>query len=138
MLCKNQAIRGSAVATFLRYASERLRRPYYPCHDYNSKLRLYKSKMLKLFSSLSLLSLLNNPHHFFRLNNERLDWKILDVTSYKKCFVRLARIHCNFVKNNIVWISGLFFGCNAGKFFAVFYNVLNDSINYCIGKFKLL
>lgn len=90
------------------------------------------------FYLLSLPSLLDNPYHFFRLNNKRLDWKILYVASHKKSFVRLARIHCNFVKNNIVWISGLFFGCNAGKFFAVFYNVLNDRINYCIGKFKLL
>ena len=32
LLRKKQAIRGSAVAPYLRYASERLRRPYYPCH----------------------------------------------------------------------------------------------------------
>ena len=32
LLRKKQAIRGSAIAAFLRYASERLRRPCYPCH----------------------------------------------------------------------------------------------------------
>ena len=84
--------------------------------------------MLKLFSSLSLPSLLNNPHHSFRLNNERLDWKILDVASHKKCFIRLARIHCNFVKNNIVWIRGLFFCLNTGKFFAVVNNRLYQQV----------
>ena len=33
LLRKKQAIRGYANASFLRYASERLRRPYYPCHS---------------------------------------------------------------------------------------------------------
>ena len=33
LLRKKQAIRGCANASFLRFASERLRRPYYPCHS---------------------------------------------------------------------------------------------------------
>ncbi len=80
------------------------------------------------FYLLSLPSLFYNPHHFFRSNNERLDWKILYVACYKKCFVCLTRIHCNFVKNNIVWISGLLFGCNAGKFNTVVNNRLYQQV----------
>lgn len=87
---------------------------------------------------ISFPSLLNNFHHFFWTHYKWFYWKIFDVSGYKECFDCLARIHCNFVKNYIVWISWFFLCCNARKFFSVFNNVLNDRINYFIGKFKLL
>lgn len=96
--------------------------------------RFSQQKYFHLVSS-SFPSLLNNPHHLFRTNNERLDWKILDVYSHKKCFIRLSKIFSyNFFAVNRFYNSSQCVLNNFSKIRFFFYQRRNK--NVCINDCK--